>query len=142
MEQWNTLRKLAAAAGTVRDIAFESRTYEFPVPQPLTLYLDAGPAHVTLQRTLEPRIIVDIRLQAGFGWRLIHEQDEAGVYIVARRRAIVGPIARAEFMVSVPDNIDTVLKVENGQVTLNDISGMYELPANAWLHQLSEQSDK
>lgn len=142
MEQWDTLRKLAAAAGTVRDIAFESRSYEFQVQQPLTLYLDAGPAHVTLQRSTEPRITVDIRLQAGFGWRIIHDQDEAGVYIVARRRAIVGPIARAEFMVSVPDSVDTVLKLENGQLTLNDINGMVELPANDWLRRMAGDSDK
>ena len=43
-------------------------------------------AEVRVSRWEFPRIEVTAQLQAPWGWRVESEQDDAGVYFVARRR--------------------------------------------------------
>lgn len=95
MQHLDKLWKVINAAGTVRDLAQESKTLRFQVQPPITLYLHAEHATVIIHRHDEPVITVDTVLQAGFGWRLADDQDDAGVYLVAKRRTLVGGMSRA-----------------------------------------------
>ena len=48
MQHLETLRKLFSAAAAVRDIAYETKVYDFPIPAPVTFYLDVQDASVTI----------------------------------------------------------------------------------------------
>ena len=125
---FNTLKKLVDAASTVRDMAFERRTYHFKVTTPCALYLNTEYSHVQIIRHDAPEIIIETALQAGFGWRVQTDQDEAGVYIVAKRRVLVGEIASAQFTISLPQEVETILKLEHCALTLLNISTKLHLP--------------
>jgi hypothetical protein len=73
-------------------------------------------------------IEVSVQLQAAFGWRLVTDQDDAGVYMVAKRRAVVGGLSRAVFRVHVPQDTYLVLRVNKGHVLLEDVDGMLTIP--------------
>lgn len=128
MENLDTLRKLATVASNVRDIAFDTKIYQFKVAQPVTFYLDAEQSAVTLARWSQPEVMVRAQLQAGFGWRVITEQDEAGVYIIAKRRALVGNLSRAQFQVRVPHDTYCIMKLQNGALLLDGINGTVDVP--------------
>lgn len=131
VQHWNTFRKLTSALSTVHDIAYETKRYTFTLTEPATFYLDAEQSEVNLRRWDKPIIQVDVRLQAGFGWRVLAEQDEAGVYVIAKRRPIVGTVSSGLFSVALPVDVDIVLKLNQGTVQLNDVSGMIEIPASS-----------
>jgi hypothetical protein len=128
MQHWETLRRLLDVAASVRDMAIETKTHEFRVTAPITFYLDTEYAGVRFTRHAEPVIRVVTELQAGFGWRLQSEQDEAGVYFVARRRLLVGNLARALFDVTLPAETYIVLKLKQGSVTLDNIQHTLHIP--------------
>lgn len=123
VQHLDTLWKMVSAASTVRDLAQEARSYEFFVPTPGTFYLHAEQATVRIARWQHPKISVRVSLQAGFGWRLKTDQDEAGVYLVAKRRAVVGSMARSNFEVMVPQQTYLVLRLEPGGVLLDNVQG-------------------
>jgi hypothetical protein len=128
MQHWETIRKVVGAASTVRELTVETRTYRFNVPEQFTFYLDAGSAEVTVARWPERWVEVRARLQVGLGWRLQTDQDEAGVYVVAKRRAVVGGIARASFSVNIPHDTHVILKLEDGQLKLDHLNGTLHVP--------------
>ena len=53
-----------------------------------------------------------------------------GVYIVARQKPVVGKLSRAEFSITVPEETHLVFRLTPGDVVLNDLNGMLELPAS------------
>jgi len=125
----STLRKLLSAASLVRDAAFETKTLEFLAPKPLTFYLDTEDSEVIIRRWAQTKITARARLQIGFGWHLQSEQDEAGVYVVAKRRPFVGSFSRAEFDITLPDMVHVVLKLTNSVMLLEDVTGTFQIPA-------------
>lgn len=131
MQTINTLRKLLSAASLVRDAAFETKTLEFLAPKPLTFYLDTQDSEVIIRRWQQPKISVRVRLQVGFGWHLENEQDEAGVYVVAKRKLVVGSFSRAEFDIALPDTAHVVLKLTDSVMLLEDVTGTFQIPAPA-----------
>lgn len=128
MQKLNTLWQLVNAATTVRDIAQHSKSYHFAVNGPVTFYLRAEHADVTLIRWTRPAIQVDVRLQAAFGWRIAAEQDEAGVYVAASRRSMVGGLSSAHFDVRLPAETYLILKLREGRVNLGEVSGTLHIP--------------
>jgi hypothetical protein len=68
------------------------------------------------------------QLQAAFGWRVATDQDDAGVYVVARRRPVVGTLSSALFSILVPQDAYLILKLADGRVTLNHIDGTLQVP--------------
>jgi hypothetical protein len=95
---WGAVR----VASAVADLARQSQIDRFGVSGPVTVYLQTEESEVTLRRWTEPLVEVRTRLDAPFGWRIAAEQDEAGVYVVAKRRALVGGLSRAEFTIAAP----------------------------------------
>lgn len=128
MQHLDTLWKMVTAASTVRDLALESKTYQFVVQPRVTVYVHTEYAAISITRWHQPLVTMKAQLQAGFGWRVETDQDEAGVYLVAKRRAVVGGLGRGRFDLHVPYNAYLHLKLEKGQLTLDDISGEYTLP--------------
>ena len=102
MQHLSTLTELANAVSTVAEIARHTQTYRFNVSGAITLYMDAEGAEVRILRRAgtDPQIEVEANLQAPFAWRIATDQDEAGVYVVARRRPVVGAVASEEFQLT------------------------------------------
>lgn len=123
MQHLNMLWQLVNAASTVSELARQSQTYHFGVMEPITLYLRAENAVIQVSRWRQPMVEVSAQLQAAFGWRIVTDQDEAGVYFVAKRRAVVGGLSRAVFRVNIPRDTYLILKLRNGHVLLEDVDG-------------------
>lgn len=131
MQTLNTLRRLLSAASLVRDAAFETKTLEFLALKPLTFYLDTQDSEVIIRRWEQTKISVCVRLQVGFGWHLQNEQDEAGVYVVAKRKLVVGSFSRADFDIALPDTAHVVLKLTDSVILLENVTGTFQIPAPA-----------
>ncbi len=128
MQHLNTLWQLMNAASTVSELARHTQTYRFgAMSGPITLYLRAEYAEVQITRWRQPQVVITAQLQAAFGWRIASDQDEAGVYFVARRRPVVGGLSRALFRVSVPYETYLVLNLNSGRLVLDDVDGTLEL---------------
>jgi hypothetical protein len=129
MEHLDTLWKVINAAGTVRDLAQERRTYEFIVTPPVSFYLHTEHASVTIKRWHKARIDVRAMYQASLGWRVLTDQDEVGVYLVAKRRVPAGKIIRAEFNVLLPQSTHLILKLEQSALLLDNVTHTLDIPA-------------
>lgn len=137
MQNLNRLWQLAGAAAsvrdTVRDLTHQQRVDHFSlIRQPVTFYLQTEAASLTIIRWHEPRIELHTRLQASFGWRVATDQDEAGVYVVAKRRAVVGTLsgglAAATFVIRVPVDTYLILKLDDCELIQTHLSGTLHLP--------------
>ncbi|PJF37649.1 MAG: hypothetical protein CUN55_21000, partial [Phototrophicales bacterium] len=67
-------------------------------------------------------------LYAAFGMRLVIEQDEAGVYIVIRRRRFWGTFSRSDVTIHVPFYCRLALNLTPGDVELQQLNGILEIP--------------
>src|SRR5690242_21920152 len=118
MQHLNTLWQAVNVASSVTELARQTQTYHFNVSGAVTFYLQAESAEVRITRWNEPKVEVTTQLQAAFGWRVATDQDAAGVYVVARRRPVVGTLSSALFSVLVPQDAYLILKLADGRVTL------------------------
>ncbi|HEX2623194.1 MAG TPA: hypothetical protein VHL11_23700 [Phototrophicaceae bacterium] len=129
MQKLNGLWQVVNAASTVRDIAQQTKVYQFLTgATPITFYLQAETARIEITRWHQPQVEVSVRLQAAFGWKIATDQDDAGVYIAAKRRIVVGGLSSAAFEVHVPQTAYLVLKLASCSVNLNAIDGMLHIP--------------
>ena len=129
MQKANRLLQVMQAASSVAEIVRERQTYQFGVVGEASLYLHLQGAEVRLFRWNRPVIEITAQLQLGPGWRIAHDQDDAGVYFVARRRRWSGGLASATFSISIPDTTHVMLRLERCQVWISDLSGSFDLPA-------------
>jgi hypothetical protein len=123
-----TLWQTVSAVSELSEIARRRQTYVFSTQGPVTFYLRAEQAEVRVTRWTQPRVEITVFLQAAFGWRVAADQDEAGVYLVARRRPLVGSLARALFEVAIPREAYLDLHLDDGRVVLESISGTLQIP--------------
>jgi hypothetical protein len=128
MQRLNTLWQILNAASTVRDIAQHTKTYHFAIIGPATFYLDAEYAEARITRWHRPMIEATVKLQGAFGWRIMAEQDDAGVYIAAKRRPLVGTLSGALFEVRVPGDTYLVLNLDYGKLILENVDGTLHIP--------------
>ncbi len=128
MQNLQNFWKAVNVVSSVRDLAVESKTYQWDISPPITFFLDVEHADVILKRHADPIILATTELQAGFGWQVATEQDDAGVYIVAKRKPLIGSIGRGKFTVTLPHNTHVSLKLEKCQLTLDDLSTILDLP--------------
>lgn len=127
MRHLNTLWQAASAASTVGELTRQAQTYLFTVNGPVTFFLRAEQAEVKLIRWAEPKIEVAVLLQMPFGWRLVTDQDEVGVYVAASRRPVVGGLASASFRVMLPHDAYVVIHLEGGRIVLEGVGGTVHL---------------
>ncbi|MFQ3645651.1 MAG: hypothetical protein SNJ54_04480 [Anaerolineae bacterium] len=128
MQQLEQLWKVVALAGQVRDLAQETRRYQFQVEADVTFYAHVEHALVQISYHDAPEITIDALYQAQFGWRAQIEQDEHGVYLVARRRPVVGSVSTARFQVVLPRTVYTVLRLENAAYSVSGLTQDVHLP--------------
>ncbi|MCY3917047.1 MAG: hypothetical protein OXG49_13650 [Chloroflexi bacterium] len=120
---WRALRIVGAA----REMAIETRRFNWKVAAGTTFFLQAEYADIHLVSHDRPEVLAKVELQAGFGWQLAADQDEAGVYMIARRKAIIGSLGRATFDIRLPRQAHISLKLENCQVCLADLNTALDL---------------
>lgn len=127
MDRLNALRQVLNTASEIRDLTRTQQRYHFNTVGPVVFHLAAENCEVRVLRWSQPKIEVMIQLQAPFGWRVAHDQDEAGVYFVAQRRAVVGNIASAIFELILPEDTHLTLKLKQGRVILEGVDGALEI---------------
>jgi hypothetical protein len=128
MQKLNTLWQVVSLASDLKGITRHTQTYYFSTIGPITFYLQAEHAEVRVMRWALPKVEVTATLQAAFGWRIATDQDAAGVYVVAKRKALLGGMSSAVFTVIVPDDAYLVLKLDDGRVMLEHINGTLQVP--------------
>ncbi|GEM_PF-357958 len=131
MQHFKTLIKVVNTASSLAELTRSSQTYRFNVAPAITVYLHAAQADIFVMRHNLPVVEITAKLQAPFGWRIAAEQDDAGVYFVARRRLVVGSIAGAVFLVTVPHDAYLTLKLEDCRLSLEHVSGDFQLAPTA-----------
>lgn len=121
---WKALKIIGAA----RELAIETRHFNWDVAAGATFFLQAQHADIRLLMHERAEILAKIELQAGFGWQVATDLDEAGVYIVARRKPIIGAIGRGKFEITLPDHVHISLKLENCQLCFAELNAALDLP--------------
>ena|SRR5215213_5126853 len=127
MQHLNTLSQLVSAASSVIELARSSQTYTFYVGAEVTCYVHVAGGEVRIARHNAPMVEIAAQVQVPLGWRVAAEQDAAGVYFVALRRALLGSVANASFLVTVPLEAHLVLKLEGARLALENVNGVLEL---------------
>lgn len=109
----------------------ESFRQIFNVRLPCTVYVRAAHCQVDVLRQSgereRERVELYATLRAAFGWEFSTDQDDAGVYIVAKRKPVVGALADARFTLMVPAGAHLVLHLTPGSVHLIDFDGKITL---------------
>ncbi len=121
---WNAIKLVSSA----RDLALETRRFEWTVSIPNTFFLQAEHCDINLSWHDGDQVLAKLELQAGFGWQWTTDQDDAGVYIVARRKPLIGSIGRGKFSFTLPHGIHISLKLENCQLCCDRLHTSLELP--------------
>lgn len=120
---------LGAVAEAVPVTSPRSLTQVFNVTSPITVYVRASHCRVTVRRASAAKVTLEANLYRSFGVELTAEQDSAGVYIVAKRRPVVGTVSRADFTITVPPDCHLAFHLTPGDVVFEDLDGIMELPA-------------
>lgn len=134
----NTLRRtaidtaLGAAVEAVPRPVQRSQVQVFNVVPPVTVYIRASNCRVAVRRTTESKVTLEAHLASAFGLELATEQDDAGVYIIAHRKPVVGQIGHVNLTVTVPADCHLAFHVTPGDIVLEGIDGMLELPPDAF----------
>lgn len=128
MDNLRQLWQLANTASVLAEVARKAHTYSFITTTPITFYMQAEAVQVRIRRWDQPRVEVGVQLRVPMAWRVVTEQDDAGVYCVARRRPVVGGWAGAKFTVSVPTDTYLMLKLTECDLAIDGYSGTMELP--------------
>ncbi|GAB4547610.1 MAG: hypothetical protein OHK0023_09270 [Anaerolineae bacterium] len=103
----------------------------FQVTFPVTVSVRASHARVTVHRTRSSQVLLQADLGASFGWEFISDQDEFGVYIVAKRKPLVGALSWASFSLNVPMEANLAFNLTPGAVSLEDVDGKFSLLGEA-----------
>ena len=129
MQRITRLWQIVNAANTLRDMAQKTKTYYFAIQPNMTFYLHIAGAEVELIRWERPMIEMTVRLDGVFGWKIAVDQDEAGVYVAARRRPVIGEIAYGRFEIRCPRETYNIFRLEDCKLTLNDVTREFHLPS-------------
>lgn len=140
MQHLNTLTQLVNAASSVVELARSSQTYVFNIASSATCYVHVRDGEVRIARHSAPQIEIAAQLQAPFAWRVAAEQDEAGVYLVALRRPVVGAVGGASFLITVPESAHLALRLEHSRLSLEDVNGLIELPPQTTVLRLAART--
>lgn len=121
---WKALKLVGAA----RELAIENRRFNWDVAPGSIFFLQAEHADIRLVTHHQPEVLAKVELQTGFSWQLLTEQDEAGVYIIARRKPLIGSIGRCRLDITVPQDVHISFKLDQCQVCLDDLNTSLDLP--------------
>jgi hypothetical protein len=129
MQKLNTLWQLVNAASDITSMTRHTQTYHFSTfGQPITFYLRAEHAEVRIMRWTLAKVEVTAALQAAFGWRVAADQDEAGVYVAAKRKPVLGNLSTALFSVVLPHDAHLILSLNESRLVLENINATLQIP--------------
>jgi hypothetical protein len=114
----------SAASATSK--AFSQR---FEVILPITVFVRASQCNVIVRHAVGNIVELSANLRASFGWEFVAEQDDAGIYVVAKRKPIVGNLSSASFTLIVPPEANLVFHLTPGSVKLVNINGKITIPS-------------
>ena len=132
MRHLGSLRRTLHWLNSARDLTIESKNYQWEAAPPMTFFLQAEQAVITLTRHDKPQILAKVELQAGFGWQMTAEQDEAGVYLIARRKPLIGSIGRGAFDIALPADIHIALKLTRCQLRFDKLNATLDFPPHSF----------
>ena len=128
MRNLSKLRGALDLLGSIRDLTVVSRQYQWEVQTPSSFYLEAEYAEINLARADNNHLHVSVKLRASMSWKLVTERDDAGVYIVAKRKPLIGNIGRARLHVRVPHGVHISLQLQSCVLCLDELVSRYDLP--------------
>ncbi len=117
------LLDILAAVRSLPDLTRRRQVAAYEVSGPITVYIRAAHSRVTVQRTTEHRVQVECDLRQAFGWQWTTERDDAGIYVVLKRRPVVGSLSYADLTLTVPSDAYLVFHLTPGSVHLQDFEG-------------------
>jgi hypothetical protein len=120
---------LGAAAEAVPRTSQRSQVQIFNVTLPVTVYVRASHCRVFVRCERSSKVVLEANLYRAFGVELAAEQDAAGVYIVARRKPVIGTISRTDLTLTVPPESYLAFHLTPGEIVFQNIDGMIKLPA-------------
>ena len=109
-------RGLPAVARTRQVAAYE-------ISGPTTVFVRASHCRVTVQRALSSQVQIQCEMRQAFGWDWVTEHDSAGVYVVLKRKPIVGKLSTADLMLIVPPDAYLAFHLTPGSINLADFEG-------------------
>jgi hypothetical protein len=118
-----TLFQLVSAVRALPDLTKRRQVAAYEVHGPTTIYVRASFSQVTVRRSLEPRVQIECELRQAFGWEWTVERDEVGIYVVLKRRPVVGKLSTADLHLLVPTDAYLVFHLTPGSVQLADFNG-------------------
>lgn len=122
MQHLDNLWKLMSVASTVRDFTSDNKTLSYRVGKAPTLYIHIESGKVRISRHHQPEVTIHIQIQPTFAWRTQTEQDDAGVYLVAKPRRGFTGISTGLFEIMAPFDTYFIIKAEQGQLILNNFN--------------------
>lgn len=123
MRKLETLFQIVSVLRSVPDVGREQRVAAYEVQRPVTVYVRASHCRVRVQRTLARQVQIQAELRQSFGWDWVTERDEAGIYVVLKRKPLVGALSTADLTLIVPPDAYLVFHLTPGSVTLHDFEG-------------------
>jgi hypothetical protein len=118
-----TLFQLVSAIRGLPNLTKRRQVAAYEVHGPTTVYVRASFSRVTVRRILEPRVQIECELRQAFGWEWAVDRDEAGIYVVLKRRPVVGKLSTADLHLLVPADAYLVFHLTPGSVQLVDFDG-------------------
>lgn len=100
----------------------------FAVAKPTTVFVRGSKCRIKVHYHDLNQVEIHANLFYAFGLRFVTEQDDAGVYIVIKRRRLLGMFSKAEFVLNVPRYANLALSLTPGSVHFEDVSGILEIP--------------
>lgn len=128
MRHLGNLWKAVNVISSARELAIETRRFQWDVTMPCTFFLEAEHANIRLSYHDQLQVLAKVELQAGFGWQLATDQDEAGVYLVAKRKPLIGSMGRGKFGFTLPRGIHLSFKLKHCQLCFDNLHSALELP--------------
>lgn len=123
MRSLEMLLELAATVRSLPRLTRRRRVAAYEVNGPTTVYIRASHSQVSVQRTAERRVQIECDLRQAFGWQWATERDEAGIYVVLKRKPVFGVFSRADLTLVVPPDAYLVFHLTPGSVRLEDFEG-------------------
>lgn len=131
MTQWAGQRAVETATEghkRIQLVGMRSHTHVFPVSEPVTVFVRGSRCRVAIQYHELDQVELHAQFYYAFGLQFVVEQDDAGIYVVAKRRRILGAFSRAEFILRVPQYTHLALQLTPGHIRLDEVDGIVEFP--------------
>lgn len=147
MRSFELAWQIFSTARSLPDVTSRRHVVAYEVQNPTTVYVRASHCRVNVQRTPTAQVQVECELRQSFGWDWLVERDEAGIYIVLKRKPLVGALSSAALTLIVPPDAYLVFNLTPGNVHLADFEGSLAVapvqgssPVSAVVADLSDPS--